>query len=176
MTFVAYFQKNETGYIMKKMLFLFLIIVLFAAGCENNPSNQIKNSNEDVKAAELTGTLDVKSDSLEKGDIFVTTGQAGRTEQKEGRIVMFTDSGKTMPIKMVDSVLLAMSNSDSTVYRVKKNGNQTILVLPDHDQILRDGRMMFITDTGEKMEVKFFGDKMVVITKENTMLPLEKQE
>ncbi|HSD63767.1 MAG TPA: hypothetical protein VLB50_08205 [Ignavibacteriaceae bacterium] len=161
---------------MKRILFLFLIIVLFAAGCENNQNSQIKNSNEDVKSADLTGSLDAKSDSLEKGDIFVTTGPAGRTEHKEGRIVMFTDSGKTMPIKMVDSVLLAMSNSDSTLYRVKKNGNQTILVFPDHDQILRDGRMMFITDTGEKMEVKFFGNKMVVITKENNMLPLEKQE
>lgn len=161
---------------MKNILNIILFIGLFAAGCDKNQQNEIKNEPDDLKQAQLNRSLDVKPDSLQKGDIFVTTGPAGTTNQKEGRIVMYADSGKTMSIKMVDNVLLALSDIDSTTYRIKKNGNQTILVLPDSDHVLKDGRMMFLTDDGETLQVKIYGEKMVVITSQNTMLPLEKLE
>jgi hypothetical protein len=161
---------------MNKILYLILLIGLMVTGCDNTQQNQIKNDSDDKTVKPVNDDIDVKTDTLDRGDIFVTSGPAGKMDQKEGRILMYAGSGKTMPIRMVDNVLLALMDSTGTTYRVKMNGAKPTLVLPDSDQVLNDGKMMFITDTGEMMEVKMLGEKIVVITARNTMLPLEKLE
>ncbi len=161
---------------MNKLFYILFVISLIVAGCSNNQENQIKDKSDNNQSVQPIDDMSIKSDSVEMGDIFVTTGPAGKMDQKQGRIIMYADSGKTLPIKMEDNVLLALIDSTGTSCRVKKNGNQTILVLPDSDKVLKDGRMMFITDNGERMEVKILGEKMVVITAQNTMIPLEKME
>lgn len=173
--FSSFIQKLKCIY-MNKLFYILFFITLIVAGCGNNQENEIRSKSEVDQSVQPTDDISIKSDSVERGDIFVTTGPAGRMDQKQGRIIIFTDSGKTLPIKMEDNVLLAQIDSTGTSYRVRINGDQTVLVLPNSDKVLKDGRMMFITDNGERMKVKMLGEKMVVITAQNTMLPLEKLE
>ncbi len=170
----GFFSKLNLIY-MNRLLYILFFVSIIVAGCGNNQENQIKNKSDNNQSGQADD-INIKSDSVQMGDTFVTTGPAGKMDQKQGRIIMYVDSGKTLPIKMEDNVLLAQIDSAGTSYRVKKNGNQTILVLPDSEKVLKDGRMMFITDKGEIMEVKILGEKMVVITAQNTMVPLEKLE
>jgi hypothetical protein len=159
---------------MKRPYYI-LFISLFLISCSQKNQEYQKNSNTGKEQNHSMESVEVNSDTLEKGDTFITGGPAGKTYQKEGRIVMIADSDKTMPVKMVDNRLMALRISDSTFYPIKQAGNQTMLVLPDSDIVVKDERMMLITDEGESLKVKIVGGHLVVITSQNTMLPLEKK-
>ena len=157
-------------------IIIIIIISLQLTGCSgNSKENELKNQPDAGKTSVMKKNIKVTQDSLMKGDIFVTTGPAGQMNQKQGKIILIADSNKTLPIKLTDNILLAFNDEDSTTYRVKKDENKTILVTPDSDEVLKDGRMMLITDDGELLEVKILGGQMVVLTPQNTMLPLEKK-
>ena len=160
---------------MKLIYGVLLAVCLTAAGCGNNKDDQLSSHYQDKTKNPPAKSVKVSNDTLLGGDTFVTTGPAGKMDQKQGKIVMIADSGLAMPIKLQDKTLMAMGLTDSTMYRVKKEGDHTALVLPDSDMVLKDGRLMLLTDDGEMLEVKIVGGQMVVLTNNNTMLPLEKK-
>ena len=161
---------------MKIVYPLILILTLLAVGCSTKDDNKISSQDPDLSKTPPKKMVNVSGDTLMGGDTFVTTGPAGQMDQKQGKIVMIADSGLALPIKLdADNNITAIGLTDSTTYQVKKEGSQTSLVLPDSNKVLKNGRMMLLTDDGEMLEVKLLGDHMVVLTKNNTMLPLEKK-
>jgi len=160
---------------MKIIYSILLTLCLIAAGCSDNKDDKLSSHEQDKTGSPPAKSVKVSNDTLLGGDTFITTGPAGKMDQKQGKVVMIADSGLAMPIKLQDKTLMAMGLTDSTMYRVKKEGDHTALVLPDSDMVLKDGRMMLLTDDGEMLEVKIIGDQMVVLTNNNTMLPLEKK-
>ncbi len=161
---------------MKKAYSVIFILCLLAAGCTSKSKDQLNTHFPEQTQKQPEKKYNVSGDTLMGGDTFVTTGPAGSMNQKQGRIVMIADSGLALPVKLNDdNKIMAIGLTDSTLYQVKKLGNKTALVLPDSNKVLKDGRMMLLTDDGEMLEVKLIDNKMVVLTKNNTMLPLEKK-
>ncbi len=161
---------------MKQIYYLIFALCFGAAGCTSKNNDQLGNHYPAQTKEQPEKTVHVSDDTLMGGDTFVTTGPAGKMDQKQGKIVMIADSGLALPVKLDDdNKITAVGFNDSTVYQVKEEGGRTALILPDSNKVLRDGRMMLLTDDGEMLEVKLIGDKMVVLTKNNTMLPLEKK-
>ncbi len=161
---------------MNKIYFLIFAVALITAGCTSKDDNQLSSHSPEQTNNQPAKKFNISNDTLMGGDTFVTTGPAGKMDQKEGKVVMIADSGLALPVKLDDdNKITAIGLTDSVIYQVKKEGNRTSLILSDSSKVLKDGRMMLLTDDGEMLEVKLIGDRMVVLTKNNTMLPLEKK-
>ncbi len=161
---------------MKITYFFIFALFLVMAGCNSKDNDSANKHYPHQTKDQPVKKVNVSEDTLMGGDVFVTTGPAGQMEQKQGKIVMIADSGLALPIKLnADNKIMAVGLTDSTVYQVKKDGDHSALILPDSNKVLKDGRMMLLTDDGEMLEVRLLGDQMVVLTRNNTMLPLEKK-
>ena len=161
---------------MKIAYYLIFALCVVMAGCSTKDNDQADNHYPHQPKNQPVTKVNVSEDTLMGGDVFVTTGPAGKMDHKQGKIVMIADSGLALPIKLnADNQIMAVGLTDSTTYQVKKEGDHSALVLPDSNKVLKDGRMMLLTDDGEMLEVKLLGDQMVVLTRNNTMLPLEKK-
>ena len=161
---------------MKRINNLIIALCVVAAGCTTKNNENSNTHYPEQTKHQQPKTVNVSDDTLMGGDTFITTGPAGGMDKMQGKIVMIADSGVALPVKLnEDNKIMAIGLTDSTVYQVKKEGSRTALMLPDSNKVLKDGRMMLLTDDGEMLEVKLLGDKMVVLTRNNTMLPLEKK-
>ena len=160
---------------MKLLYYLIFAIALLSAGCSNKNDDQLHSHSPEQTKQRPQSRINVSNDTLMGGDTFVTSGPAGMANHKIGKIVMIADSGMTLPVKLNDNKIMAVGLTDTTVYQIKKDGDHTLLILPDSNKVLKDRRMMMLTDNGEMLEVKLIDGKLVVLTNNNTMLPLEKE-
>jgi hypothetical protein len=161
---------------MKSKGLIILGVIFIAAGCSNNDSNLRFKRPDAIKIQNtMAKNINIKEDTLMQGDIFMTTGPAGNMEHKEGKVVLIADSGETWPVSIRDSNIMARKLNDNSLYPIKKDKGKTMIVLPDSEQVIQDGRIMLLTDDGEMMEVRLIQGRMVVITPDNNMLLLEKK-
>jgi hypothetical protein len=164
----------KTRKFMKAIYSFVLLFSLIATACQDSGNYQL-NHQTGTSAGSSDSTIRISNDTLLAGDIFITTGPAGKIDQKEGKIVLIADSGRVMTITQSDDKLIANGLTGSTRYLVKTSGDKFVLAYPDSDKVLREGRMLLVTDGGEMLEVKLLGERMVVLTANNTMIPLEKK-
>ena len=151
------------------------LLLLIAAGC--NKGNDIKSNpgyNEKPQNPQKS-TLNVSRDTLIGGDIFVSTGAAGKMEQKQGKIVLISDSGDVRPVLLNDDKLIVTNIAGDTLYRISLKGNHLPGLSDNSDTLSADMRLMLMTDNGEMLKVKLLGGKLFAITEDNIMLPLEKK-
>ena len=173
---INYYCISKKGSEMKLLYYLLFAMCLIYAGCSNQKDDQLNSHFPNQTSKRPTEKVKVSDDTLLGGDTFVTTGPAGMTNQKKGKIVVIADSGLALPVKINDdNKIMALGLNDSTVYEIKKDGDHTALIIPDSNKVLKDAKMMLLTDDGEMLEVKLLGGNMVVLTRNNTMLPLAKK-
>ena len=151
------------------------MLSLFITGCNDNDSYQTDKYINKRSGLQSTKNLPVLADTLIQGDIFITSGPAGTMDQMQGKIVIISDSGETMPVILKGDKLMAMELTGDRMYAVKKDSDKVSYRLPDSNNVLGHGRMMMFTDDGNLLDVKLLGDNLVVLTKNNIMLPLTKK-
>ena len=148
---------------------------MITAGCSNK-----KNDNYDSKDTVKTQSyqvpdINISIDSLRDGDTFITTGPAGSMNQLQGKIVVVADSDIVMPVKLDGKNILAVGLNDKVTYQVFNTGKNVLLVSPEINSLMENARLLFLTDDGNLLEVKLIEDHLVVLTRDNKMLPLTKQ-
>ena len=148
---------------------------LMTAGCSNKNDDKY-DSNDTVKTQSYqVPDINISIDSLRDGDTFITTGPAGSMEQLHGKIVVVADSDIVMPVKLDNKNILAIGIKDKVTYQVFNTGKNLLLVSPETNSLLENARMLFVTDDGNLLEVKLIEDHLVILTRDNKMLPLAKQ-
>lgn len=152
-----------------------ILVLLIAYGCYN--SNNVKTNYRQNEKPHKTKLEDfnVSGDSLIGGDIFVSAGAAGKMEQKQGKIVLISDSGDVRPVLLKDDKLLVTNITGDTLYRISLTGNHKRELSDNPDTLSGDVRLMLMTDDGKMLQVKLLGGGLVAITGNNIMLPLEKK-
>lgn len=160
---------------MKSIPFIILVLNLFFTGCNDNDSYQTNKYINKRSGLQSTKNLPVSADTLRQGDIFITSGPAGAMDQMQGKIVIISDSGETMPIILKNNKIMAVDLTGDRMYAVKKDSDKVSYMLPDSNNVLGYGRMMMFTDDGNLLDVKLPGNNLVVLTKNNIMLPLIKK-
>lgn len=160
---------------MKIIFSLTILLAIIAAGCSESSDFQQHIGFNEKSQNGPKGTLNVSNDTLKGGDIFVSTGAAGKMDHKQGKIIMIGDSGVVMPLIVRDDNLIAKGTTDDTLYRIQKTGDQLSYESSDSEKSSRIARMMLMTDDGEMLEVRLLGHQLVTITQNNIMLPLEKK-
>lgn len=160
---------------MKLICSTVILFLLLAAGCNNGDNIKSDNGNNEQFQNTKKKNLNVSGDTLIGGDIFISTGAAGKMEQKQGKIVLITGSGDVRPVLLKNDMLLVTSITGDTLNRISLAGNHLPALSENPDASSGNARLMLMTDDGEMLEVKLLGGELVAITEDNIMLPLEKK-
>jgi hypothetical protein len=160
-----------------KHLIGFLLAFLLMIGCDNvKDENSFQKKNiVEKENKNLAGNLILDRDSLNDGDIFVTTGPTGNLEKKEGKVFLIADSVETWPVVVRDSILMVRNPGDNLLYPITNDGKNTLITQTKSGKVFNDGRMIMLTDDGQIMDVKLIDKRLVVITLNNTMMLLTKK-
>lgn len=160
---------------MKSTFCIIFVVILLTTGCNDNNSYQYDKQLEKRSESKSQKSLPVSADTMIQGDIFTTSGPAGSMDQKQGKVLFISDSGAALPIIMKDNKIMALELTGNGIYRVNKGGDHVSYSLLDSNNVIGHGRMMMLTDDGNLLNVKLLGNNMVVLTKNNIMIPLDKK-
>ena len=162
--------------LLLKMIYTGIIpFSLLTAGCSNKNNEKYDSKDPFKTPSYQVPDIIISINSLRDGDTFITTGPAGSMNQLQGKIVVVADSDMVMPVKLDAKNILAVGLNDKVTYQVFNTGKNVLLVSPETNSMMENVRLLFLTDDGNLLEVKLIEDHLVVLTRDNKMLPLEKQ-
>lgn len=168
---------------MRFSIFLILIISLiyFSTGCgpdqeeleaeRRQDSIRVADSISMAEKAELERQEKERERAIAEADAFQLKIE---NKLKEGKAIMLTNEGETMPLKIDGTKAYAVKMPDGNLWQVKKEGDKILLVLPGGEtmeQKMIDGQMYLFTDDN-KYEVQMVNGKMMAVMPDSTMVAM----
>jgi hypothetical protein len=117
---------------------------------------------------------------MEQGDTFGPEKAQTSLEGKiaEGKVIVLTDDGETMPFRIEGNKVMAVSMPDGKLYQVSKDGDKIMLQVPGKGEMERrevNGKIYLVDKDDTMYEVKLMNNKLIAVIDEDEEIILSKR-
>ena len=177
---------------MKYLIFAAILLVSFA-GCDSKEKEQAeleRMKQDSIRVADSVAQVEKQNEEtrlrverrkmMEQGDVFVPeTAEAALDGQiKEGRVILLSEEGETIPFKFEGSKIMAVTMPDGKMYQVEKDGDKIMLMVPGEGKMEKrtvDGKIYLVDNEDQMFEVKVENKKLVAVLDDGTEVNLAKK-
>ncbi len=175
--------------------FILSAVILFgivSGGCGDKQKEQAeleKARQDSIRIADSTALAEKQKQeallkaerrkAMEQGDDFVPADDASlQGKIKEGKIILLSEEGETIPFRLEGSKILAVGMPDGKLYQVEKDGDKIMLVVPGKGKMERksvNGKIYLVDNDDQMYEVKVENKKLIAVLDDGSEVNLAKK-
>ena len=173
-----------------------IIVVVFLlglvlAGCGNKEKEQAqleKIRQDSIRVADSIAMVQQTMEKekqraerrkiMESGDTFVAEISDKAEAGLEGKVIIISEEGETIPFRMEGSKVLAITMPDGKLYQVEEEGDKIMLMVPGKGNMEKkqvNGKIYLVDNEDQMYEVKVSKNRLVAVLSSGTEVKLAKR-